>query len=398
MGTTTGTVKLPEAPAGDDFYTPPSPLVGTHGDVIWRRELGRPAALAAAATNEVVLYRSDAADGTPIAVSGIIALPKSPAPSEGYPVVSWAHGTLGLGDKWAPSRDSDAIAVEVPEHHAINQAPHVLLNAMLEKGFAVVMSDFEGMGTPGDHPYLLGVSEARGVLDIVRAARQLYPQISKRLVIAGHSQGGQGALFAAYHAAGWTPELQLLGVAALAPASYVKDTVLEGSRYGGEFMGFSFTPLMLTGALVGAKASGRPIDPRKILTDRAYALFEVSGDKCRVELSHPSLWGGIPGTAQFRGNLSETPNEDQQEFLRQLDLFNPALAIPCPIRISHAQTDNRLSIAGSHKLVEALATLGNDVVFRIHPAVAEHVVGPHFGVIATDTPSLVTWFQQQLGG
>jgi predicted esterase len=78
--------------------------------------------------------------------------------------------------------------------------------------------------------------------------------------------------------------------------------------------------------------------------------------------------------------------------------FNKDPNGPCPIRISHAQPDNRLSIAGSHKLVEELATLGNDVTFRIHPAVADHVVGPHFGVIATDTPALVTWFRQQLGG
>lgn len=396
MGTTTERVKLPEAPPGDDFYTPPSSLPQTHGDVIWRRPLDRPAALASAATNEVVLYRSDAPDGAPIAVSGIIALPRSPAPIDGYPVVSWAHGTLGLGAKWAPSRDSMDIAAEIPEHHAINQAPHVLLNALLDLGFAVVMTDYEGMGTPGPHPYLLGVSEARGVLDIVRAARQLYPEISNRLVIAGHSQGGQGALFAAHHAANWTPELQLRGVAALAPASHLKDTLLEGSRYNGVFQGFAFTPLMLTGAIAGAKASGHPIDPRKILTDKAFKLFQVSGDKCRVELGDENLWGGVHGTEQFQGSLTDNPNEDQQEFLRQVDLFNPALAIPCPIRISHAQPDTRIKISGTHTLVAELAELGNDVTYRIYPKVADHMVGPHFGVIATDTPALASWVRQQL--
>lgn len=397
MGAKTRAAQFADAPAGDDFYTPPSPLLGTHGDVIWSRPLSGIAALKSAGTNELVLYRSDAADGSPIAVSGIIALPKTPAPAGGYPVVSWAHGTLGLGDKWAPSRDSEAIAAEQPEHHAINQAPHVLLNALLEQGFAVVMTDYEGMGTPGSHPYLLGVSEARGVLDIVRAARQLHPEISNRFVISGHSQGGQGALFAAHLAASWTPELQLHGVAALAPASHVTAILLEGSRYPKEFPGFAFTPLLLTGAIVGAKASGRPIDPRKILTDRAFALFEVSGDKCRAELDDPELWGGIPGTEQFRGNLTDEPNEDQKEFLRQLDLTNPALSIPCPIRISHAQPDPRIAITDSHKLVAELTELHNDISYRIYREVADHVVGPHFGVIATDTPALSAWVRQQLG-
>jgi alpha/beta superfamily hydrolase len=132
-------------------------------------------------------------------VSGIVALPPDPPPQQGYPVVSWAHGTLGLGDKCAPSRDSEKIAQILPEHHLINQAPHELLNAFLRQGWAVVMTDYEGMGIPGPHPYLLGESEARDVLDMVRAARQLYPQISHRLAIVGHSQGGQAALFAAHY-------------------------------------------------------------------------------------------------------------------------------------------------------------------------------------------------------
>lgn len=390
---TTNNGKAAKAPPGDAFYTPPGTLGGTHGDVIWTRPLTGPAALAAAKRSDLVLYRSDAADGSPIAVSGIVALPRRRAPAGGFPIVSWAHGTLGLGARWAPSRDSEAIAAELPEHHAINQAPHVLLDALLDRGFAVVMTDYEGLGTPGPHPYLLGVSEARGVLDIARAARQLHEQLSSRLLVVGHSQGGQAALFAAHHAPGWTPELSLRGVAALAPASHVQDGLLGGSRFPQPHPGYAFTPLMLTGALVGARAEGRPIDPQQVLSDKAFALFQASSERCRVQLSRPDAWGGLLGTEQFRGDLAGQPNEDQKAFIRQLERTNPALPIACPVRLAHAQPDTRIGIGNTHKLVEELSALGNDVTYRVYPKVADPSgLGPHFGVIDAETPALIDWF------
>jgi hypothetical protein len=63
--------------------------------------------------------------------------------------------------------------------------------------------NYEGLGTYGVHPYLLGESEGRGILDIVPAVRQLAaegvdgPEIAGEYVIIGHSQGGQAALFGA---------------------------------------------------------------------------------------------------------------------------------------------------------------------------------------------------------
>jgi hypothetical protein len=94
-------------PEGAAFYRPPEPLPdGEHGDPIWWRPLSGPAALAQATTSELVLHRSTAIDGTPVGVSGIIALPHAVRPGAGIPVISWAHGTLGSADVCAPSRDT----------------------------------------------------------------------------------------------------------------------------------------------------------------------------------------------------------------------------------------------------------------------------------------------------
>src|SRR3954454_16442405 len=175
------------------FYNPPSPPSGGHhGDVIWHRELTGTAPLKPASDNRLVLYRSVGAGGKPVAVSGTVTLPKGQAPRGGWPIVTWGHGTTGIADICAPSRDGAAN----PAHGLISYI-YPLLETWLKRGYAIVRTDYEGLGPPGDHPYLIGDSEGYGVLDAVRAARKIEPRLSKKIVIAGHSQGGQAALFAA---------------------------------------------------------------------------------------------------------------------------------------------------------------------------------------------------------
>ena len=96
------------------------------------------------------------------------------------------------------------------------------LTEMIARGYVVAATDYPGLGTPGTHPYLIGVSEGRAVLDMVRAAMAMpEPGASERFVVWGHSQGGHAALFTGELARQYAPELKLLGVAAAAPATYL---------------------------------------------------------------------------------------------------------------------------------------------------------------------------------
>ena len=93
---------------------------------------------------------------------------------------------------------------------------------MLDRGFVIAATDYAGLGGQGMHPYLIGLSEARAVLDSVRAARQLPDAAAgDRFAVWGHSQGGHAALFTGEQAASYAPELKLVGVAAAAPATYL---------------------------------------------------------------------------------------------------------------------------------------------------------------------------------
>jgi hypothetical protein len=173
-------------PSGAAFYRVPSPLPGKkHGDLIWSRKASRAARLAGARSNRLVLYRSRGVAGR-IAVSGLVSVPRRKPPRGGWPVVTWAHGGTGIADKCAPTRDPRVVRSGRP-----------LYESWLKRGYAVVATDYEGLGTPRYvHPAGIGASEGRGVLDIVRAARRLDRRIGRRVIVAGISQGGQGALFA----------------------------------------------------------------------------------------------------------------------------------------------------------------------------------------------------------
>jgi pimeloyl-ACP methyl ester carboxylesterase len=157
-----------------------------------------------------ILYRSTGLNGEPIEVSGAIHFPSGPAPAGGRDVIAWAHPTSGVVQACAPSL--------MPDNNGMIWG----LPNMLAQGYVVVATDYPGLGTPGIHPYLIGVSEARAVLDSVRAARALpNTGASNRFAVWGHSQGGQAALFTGELAASYAPELKLVGVAAAAPATYL---------------------------------------------------------------------------------------------------------------------------------------------------------------------------------
>ncbi|MEG6508819.1 alpha/beta fold hydrolase [Methyloligella sp. 2.7D] len=161
-----------------------------------------------------VIYRSKGMKGEPIAVSGVIIVPKDGAPAGQRPVVAWAHRTTGIAPKCAPSMGMvhfDDIDGLFP---------------LLKQGYVITATDYPGLGTPGLHPYLVGESEGRAVLDSVRAAIAM-PEAGagKEFVVWGEGQGGQAAFFAAKMAHSYARELKPIGVAAASPITYLADLV-----------------------------------------------------------------------------------------------------------------------------------------------------------------------------
>ena len=158
------------------------------------------------------LYRSTGLKGEAIPVSSAIFIPSGPPPAGGRNIIAWAHPTFGVAPECAPSLYPDRAGLIWN------------LSDMLSQGYIVVATDYPGLGTDGVHPYLIGESAGRAVLDFVRAARHLSKNTaSNRFAVWGHSEGGHAALFTGELAARYAPELMLVGVAAAAPATYLVD-------------------------------------------------------------------------------------------------------------------------------------------------------------------------------
>jgi pimeloyl-ACP methyl ester carboxylesterase len=200
------------------FYRPPSPLhYAPAGTIIRSQALSLDPGLPAGARAWRVLYHSTSGSGGDLAESGVVVVPGGTPPPGGFPIVSWAHGTTGVASGCAPSVTGTSTVPDLASHIRNRQI--------------VVASDYRGLGAPGQHPYLVGVSEAQDVLDAARAARSLLAgAASNAVAVLGFSQGGQAALFAGEVAPSYAPELFLAGVAAVAPVTSVLDLAPIGDQ------------------------------------------------------------------------------------------------------------------------------------------------------------------------
>jgi alpha-beta hydrolase superfamily lysophospholipase len=350
-------------PAGGAFYTPPNPLPpGAHGDVIWARPFTTSAALPSAAQNILVLYHTTALDGKDRAVSGTVAIPKGTPPRGGWPVIGWAHGTTGDAPACTPSMDTPA----GPVHDYLGPIDPVL-DALVAHGYAVVQTDYQGQGTPGVHPYLVGTAEARDTIDMVRAARILAPQLSSRWVAMGHSQGGHAVLFTTTTAASWAPELQLLGGVAEAPAAFISPFIRSLTTNQKATPAFAFGALILQ----AAAASDPAVKLDQVLTPAALALLPQTLDRCSGALYRADSWGGIVPAAAFRSDAVLEP-------LLRFAAANDAAALhpPVPLFIAQGSTDTTIPQTSTDALDKALCANGATVRYDVYQGLGHRPIVP----------------------
>ncbi|MFJ6798929.1 lipase family protein [Streptomyces sp. NPDC091268] len=170
-------------------------------------------------------YRSTTADGAPNVVSGTVIVPQDGRTGP-RPLVTYAVGTVGMGDSCAPSNN-------LPNGTAMEAN---LIQQLTLRGWAVVVTDYEGLGTPGVHTYTVGPSAGHAMLDAARAAERL-PEAglsaSSPVGIMGYSQGGQASSWAAELQGSYAPELQVKGTATGGvPADLLKVAAFNNGSYG----------------------------------------------------------------------------------------------------------------------------------------------------------------------
>ena len=342
-------VALAIGPAGNAFYTPPSPLPAQRdGAVIWVRRFDGGPALRSAAINYRLLYETVAPDGKFIAVSGMLAIPSGVPPPGGWPIISWAHGTTGNGPQCAPSRFSS------------NDLEQRAMNAMVQRGYAVAQTDYEGNGTPGIHPYFVASALARDVTDIVRAAREIDPQIGRRWIVMGHSEGGTAALDTAAYGPAWAPELDLLGAVAYAPATHMETLVQNALFAQGPDDNTAFLGLMIEGFSLA--------DPRvvlnQMLTPDALRILPELQQQCIDELTRDSGWTRIDPREIFRPQADVQALYDDVAANTDVDAFKIAV----PVLLVQGGSDEFIDSASVVWLKDKLCRAGTPATFRGFPS------------------------------
>ncbi len=164
-------------------------------------------ALAAIADATYISYVSFTPSGAPIPVSGAVYVPKGTPPAGGWPLVAYAHATTGVTRDCAPTLSPDMFGNEP-----------MVADLVGNRHWAVVMTDYQGLGGPGVHPYLDSTAQGLDVLGSIRAARSLGVPLARSTALYGFSQGGRASEAAAELAPTRTPEITLVGNAMISPA------------------------------------------------------------------------------------------------------------------------------------------------------------------------------------
>ncbi len=354
------TTSIVPAPAGlPGFYAVPEPIPTKPGAVIKTEKV---AAAGINGTVYRVMYVSTTVHGEPTPVTGVIVVPNKTAPAGGYPVVSWGHGTNGMADKCAPSLDPASAAP--------------IANMLLDQGWELTASDYQGEGTPGLLPYIAGDSAARNTIDIVRAAHNIVAaHASDNYVVWGHSEGGQTAMYTLKIGPTYAPELNMKGVVAGAPPSQFNliYTFLKTSP-------FRYYLLMAAGGLNTAYGDQQaPLD--QVLSPKGLALIADLDRGCSDYLA--ARYSKVDVATVTKTDPFTVPL--WKKVLQDNDPQQFAVASPVPLLMIQGGNDEQIPVVSTQILAKHLCGLGQDLERWIYPGQS------HAGVIAPSATDMIHW-------
>ena len=318
-----------------------------------------------------ILYRSTGAIGEPTAVSGTLLLPVGSRARQPLPLIAYAVGTHGIGDDAAPSR----LLSTGRDWEA------GLMALVLGRGYAVVITDYQGLGTAGDHAYMVGRALGCNVLDAIRASRQLAPvelPEDSPAAVMGYSEGGTAAAWAAQLQPSYAPELELAGVAAGAAAA---DVELAGPTLDGSF--FSF--FLVYGAIGYAAAYPELELEPYLVGDAADAITALR----RTNILQAAVRG--PRFARVSEltspNVLELPSWRKRLRDNRLGTLTPT----APVLLHHARHDQIVAFEHSEQLLEDWRGRGADVSLHITRGGFDHISGAVAGA-----PVALDWLEKRL--
>ncbi|MCW2395742.1 MULTISPECIES: lipase family protein [unclassified Sphingobium] len=272
-------------------------------------------------------------------VSGALYLPKGKAPAGGWTLIVWSHGTLGVSDACAPS------------WVGANARDRAYVDRWLEKGYAVVAPDYQGLGGPGPHAYTIWKSEGQSVLDAARVAVRMDKRIANRIVITGQSQGSGASLGAARLARSYAPDLNVKGAIATALVTTFPDA---SGKVDAQEPGDS--PHYIIYRMVGGSLPDGSPPPETYLTEKGKRMLEVARTRCdpRVVAAQEDI------TTE---NAFSRPTADLNALLGPVGASTP-FRTAFPLMIGTGLADELIPAARQAKGVRTICKAGNVVLWK----------------------------------
>lgn len=367
----------PSSANDGSFYDIPANLPRSNGAII-KSEPSKLVnyGLPALAKSQRIMYRSTDRQGDPMAVTGQVLTPRHPWIGLGErPIVAYAIGTHGLGDQCAPSRT-------FPKGDDVEG---LLVRALLVRGYGVVVTDYEGLGTAEPHTYMVRKSQAHAVLDSIRAAQRL-PEAelpdAGPVAIAGYSQGGGASAAAAELAHTYAPELNVRGAyAGAVPADLAAvGRYLDGAQHAG-FAMYAARSLALE----------YDVNVRKFLNKRGRAVLRDVAKQCNAESIEK--YAGTKTKTLTKSGESLAQLLDRQPFRRIVNQQRIGNRIPqLPMLITHSPTDDVIPYKVGKRLAAGYCKKGVHVRFKTLPE-TDHGTGG-----ATGFPDAVAFLEERFLG
>ena len=353
----------------ESFYVPPEPITGSPGELIRTEEMTD--VDVAGGSVHRILYVSQRPSGQSAVSGGMVFLPDVPAPADGRKVVAWAHGTLGMGPQCAPSRSMNPLGDMTG-----------WIEQMMGLGWAVAATDYTGLGTPGPEEYLVAQAEVSDVVNSVRALRQ-FPgaDAGDDYVVWGHSQGGHSSLWSGHLAEAIAPELNLLGVAAAAPAAELG--LILNAQWQGP-VAWAIGPE----AVIGWRAIDPDLPLQPLLTDRAESIYPDIAEECIGAAALDALARDSLGQAFFETNPLDSP--PWAAVIEQQTV--PTMPADMPVFLAQGTADQVVLAWPNAVLLEKWCAAGSAVSMLWMGEIS------HQAAAITAGPEAVSWMADRFAG
>ena len=317
------------------------------------------------------IYRSTDPRGKTIPVSGAIYIPPGPLPAGGRNVIAWAHPTSGVVPDCAPSLYPErwGLVWNMPE--------------LMRKGYILVAPDYPGLGTEGIHPYLIGESEGRAVLDSVRAARNFANSgASNRFAVWGHSQGGHAALFTGQIAKRYAPELKLYGVAAAAPATDLVELFRDDVK----------TEQSLIAMALLSWATHEKVSPDPIIVASKRKSFDETARGCLTSIQQLGILSKDDKALKSGSFLTIDPSTTHP-WLGIMQNNTPGKQrVGAPVFIAQGTADKTVNPQTTKNFAKGLCARGERVLFNSLPGVT------HIWAARNSAAATLKWMDDRFEG